>query len=93
MYIAPGHGHTTTWFKLYFNCFNYKNTYKKNIIYPGSDIKPEACTEVISWQPLGINSVGILKFLLFSSFRTSSRKIPFASLFYKIFLVLFHACM
>ena len=21
-----------------------------NIIYPGSDIKPEACTEVISWQ-------------------------------------------
>ena len=40
----------TLWFKLYFNCFNYKNTYKKNMIYPGSDIKPEACTKVISWQ-------------------------------------------
>ena len=21
-----------------------------NVIYPGSDIKPEACAEVISWQ-------------------------------------------
>ena len=41
------HRHTN-WFKLYINCFNHKNTYKKSITYPASDIKPEACTEVIS---------------------------------------------
>ena len=36
-------------------------------------------------QPLGTSSGSILKLLLFPSFCTSSRKIPFASLFYMIF--------
>ena len=40
-------------------------------------------------QPLGTSSGSILKLLLFPSFCTSSRKIPFASLFYKIFLYYF----
>ena len=34
------------WFKLYFSCFKYKYTFKKNITYPGSDNKPETCAEV-----------------------------------------------
>ena len=36
-------------------------------------------------QPLGTSSGSILKLLFFPSFCTSSRKIPFASLFYIIF--------
>ena len=36
-------------------------------------------------QPLGTSSGSILKLLLFPSFCTSSRKIPFASLFHMIF--------
>ena len=36
-------------------------------------------------QPLGASSGSIFKLLLFPSFCTSSRKIPFASLFYMIF--------
>ena len=36
-------------------------------------------------QPLGTSSGSILKLLLFPSFCTGSRKIPFASLFYMIF--------
>ena len=39
-----------SWFKLYFSCFKYKYTYMKNVIYPGPDIKLEACAEVISCQ-------------------------------------------
>ena len=34
---------------------------------------------------MGIQPLGILKLLLFPSFCTSSRKIPFASLFYMLF--------
>ena len=33
-----------SWFKLCFSCFKYKYTYMNNIIYPGSDNKPKACT-------------------------------------------------
>ena len=37
------------WFKLHFNHFIYKIQENiKKYIYPGSDIKPKACTEVIS---------------------------------------------
>ena len=36
-------------------------------------------------QPLGTNSGSILKLIVFPSFCTSSRKIPFASLFFMIF--------
>ena len=40
------------WFKVYFNCNKYKGmkieiTY---IEYPGSDKKPKACPDVISWK-------------------------------------------
>ena len=39
-----------SWFKLYFNCYKYKDIIAENIKYPGSDKKPKACTKVISWQ-------------------------------------------
>ena len=39
-------------------------------------------------QPLGTSSGSILKFLLFPLFFYSSRKIPFASLFYMIFCLI-----
>ena len=43
----------------------------------------------IGIQPLGTSSGSILKLLLFPSFCTSSRKIPFASLFNMIFCFYF----
>ena len=42
-------------------------------------------------QPLAMSTGSILKLLLFLSFCTSFRKIPFASLFYMIFC--FNSCM
>ena len=45
-----------------------------------------------AYKPFGTSSVSILKLLLFPSFCTSSRKIPFASLFGKMIL-LFQACI
>ena len=38
------------WFKLYFNCYKYTDMETENTQYPGSDKKPKACHEVISWQ-------------------------------------------
>ena len=56
-------------------------------------LKWSRSTQVIVWkkpqgmgiQPLGTSSGSILKLLLFPSFSISSRKIPFASLFYMTF--------
>ena len=39
------------WFKLYFNYFNINIQKGLYTTYPGSDIKPKACTEVISCHP------------------------------------------
>ena len=52
-------------------------------VNPGSlfEKKPQG----MGIQPLGTSSGSILKLLLFPLFCTSSRKIPFASLFYIIF--------
>ena len=44
-------------------------------------------------QPLGTSSGSILKLLLFPSFCTSSRKIPFPSLFYMIFCFISYMCI
>ena len=57
-------------------------------VNPGSSFekKPQG----IGIQPLGTSSGSILKLLLFPSFCTSSRKIPFVSLYYMIHCILFY---
>ena len=64
------------WFKLYFNCLNYKNTYKKNITYPGShkswrlvlrSSEMNSCAAVAQY-PLKFNQ--IIATVMILSFRT-----------------------
>ena len=51
-------------------------------VNPGSSFERKNKPQGIGIQPLGTSSGSILKLLLFQSFCTSSRKIPFASLFF-----------
>ena len=47
--LGQGKGFSRFWFKLYFNCYKYTYMKTENTKYPGSDKKPKACLEVISW--------------------------------------------
>ena len=61
-------------------------------VNPGSSFeKKKKKTQGMGIQPFGTSSGSILKLLLFLSFYTSSRKIPFASLFYMIFCFIWNS--
>ena len=100
MYIAPGQGADSwiCWIKTKFEIQEHSMLYKLSPIpkhqeqiwpyYKNGQGQPRGIIwkkpQRMGIQPLGTSSSSILKLLLFLSFCTSSRKIPFALLFYMI---------